>query len=287
MIPFMSHEMPNEISELLSRISNLETHIANLEMNVIPLSQDQRSRLVATVGLLQPKIPSGDLVRVGGEADGGYVIETPMLGSTVLSLGVGTEISADLHLIESYECEVHAFDPYVERPINAPMKFMFSQIGLGRNEIKAGLKFQTIDQILSTLPTKPNLALIDIEGSELTLIDSFHYLRDVEQIVIEFHDLDQIIFEEFFLKFTALLKQILKSHEPIHIHGNNDGPTLRIQGAIWPSIIEVSFRKKSSMSAKEFNFGPWPHQLDRPNNPARPDLYLEPFFGKSANYRPF
>jgi len=88
-------------------------------------------------------------------------------------------------------------------------------------------------------------------------------------------------------KFTALLQQILKSHEPIHIHGNNDGPTLRIQGAIWPSIIEVSFRKKSAMSAKEFNFGPWPHQLDRPNNPARPDLYLEPFFGKSANYRPF
>lgn len=281
----MDNDRPFENVELLSRISNLEAHITNLEMNVTPLSQGQRSRLVTTVGLLQPKISSGDLVRVGGEADGGYVIETPKLKSTVLSLGVGTEISADLHLIEFYECEVHAFDPYIERPVNAPMKFMFSQIGLGRNEIKAGLKFQTIDQILSTLPTKPNLALIDIEGSELDLIDSFHYLKDVEQIVIEFHDLDQIIFEEFFQKFTALLKQILESHEPIHIHGNNDGPTLRIQGAIWPSIIEVSFRKKSAMEAKEFNFGPWPHHLDRPNNPARPDLYLMPFFGKSAKYR--
>jgi hypothetical protein len=283
----MSNEFPTEISKLLSRISNLETHIANLEMNVIPLSQDQKSRLVTAVGLLQPKILSGDLVRVGGESDGGYIIEPPRIGSTVLSLGVGTEISADLQLIEHFGCEVHAFDPYVERPINAPMKFVFSQIGLGRNEIKAGLQFKTIDQILSTLPINPNLALIDIEGSELDLIDSFHHLRDVEQIVIEFHDLDQIIFEEFFLKFTALLQQILESHEPIHIHGNNDGPTLRIQGAIWPSIVEVSFRKKSAMEEKEFNFGPWPHQLDRPNNPARPDLCLEPFFGKSATYRPY
>ena len=48
----MDNDRPFEIVELLSRISNLETHIANLEMNVIPLSQDQRSRLVATVGLL-------------------------------------------------------------------------------------------------------------------------------------------------------------------------------------------------------------------------------------------
>jgi len=281
----VSNNLPLGNSELLSRISSLEAHIANLEMNMIPLSQDQKYQIATTVGLLQPMVPRGELVRIGGDADGGYLIESPRLGSTVLSLGVGNQISADLHLIDSYECIVHAFDPYVERPIDAPTNFVFSQIGLGTNETRNGLKFASIDQILSILPNMPNLAFIDIEGSELDLFDSFYFLKDVEQIVIEFHDLDQIIFEEWFVKFSGLLRQILQTHEPIHIHGNNDGPTLRIQGAIWPSIIEVSFRKKSELGENEFNYGPWPHHLDRPNNPARPDLNLEAFFGKNANYR--
>jgi hypothetical protein len=283
----MSDEVDSEITRLQSRISKLEAHIANLEMNMIPLSHEQRIKIVTTVGLLQPKISQAQLVRIGGEADGGYVIESPKHGSTVLSLGVGSEITADLHLIESYGCEVYAFDPYVERPVNAPVEFIFSQIGLGSSEEKSELEFMSIDRILSKLPAPPNLVFIDIEGSELELIDSFHFLRDAEQIIIEFHRLDQIIFDDFFLKFTKLLNHILESHEPFHVHGNNDGPTLRIAAAVWPSIIEVSFRKRSAPVDKKVNYGPWPHLLDRPNNPIRPELFLEPFFGRNANYRSY
>ena len=279
----------DESKGVLTDIAELKSRIANLEMSVAPLTFEEVGRISWISGILQPRKISIPLSRVGDLGDGGYVLYPPSHKTSALSLGVGNQISADIQLIRDFDMNVYAFDPYVDRPESAPENFHFHKIGLESSSITQDphLVFEDIHLILKRMPEIPSLALIDIEGIEWDLENSFHWLRPVTQIVIEFHNLERIVDDQFFNQVKTLLTEITKSHVPIHVHGNNDGPTLRLSGAVWPGILEVTFLSKTLCgdTALTPNFGPWPTPLDAPNSSSRPDLYLEPFFGENAIYR--
>ena len=256
-------------------------------MSISPLRHEHLERICWITATLQPRKTSKPLIRLGSEGDGGYVLLSPKSGKITLSIGVGEEISADLDLIENFNHAVYAFDPFVSRPTGAPESFVFHKIGMAAKSKSGSNKFEDIRAIMKRLPEIPEIALIDIEGGELDLIGSLHVISSVKQIVIEIHGLDKIVDDTQFGKFKKLLTQMSKTHYPIHVHGNNDGSTVRLPGAVWPSIIEVTFLRKDQFDVKspDFNFGPWPGILDFPNSKHRPDLDLDPFFGPMANYR--
>jgi hypothetical protein len=263
--------------------------LRNLEMAISPLTIKHIERICFISRILQPRVTSIQLGRFGSNSDGGYILAAPSLGGSTLSLGVGSEISTDLALINDYGHFVHAFDPFVNRPPDAPENFIFHKIGLKSRAIDhpAEMKFEDIRSIMRRIPTTPEVALIDIEGSEWDLCESFHVISNIKQIVIEFHGLDKVVDDHQFNKIKKLLVEITKSHYPVHVHANNDGPVVRISGAVWPSILEVTFLKKEVFKTNNpiFNFGPWPGEFDYPNSDMRPDLDLGPFFGVNAIYR--
>jgi len=270
-------------------LCQIRNSLNNLEMSISPLTFEHVERICWISGLLQPrKIPS-TLKRFGSQGDGGYVLAPPSINGITLSIGVGYEISTDLDLITNFGHKVYAFDPFVNQPPDTSEGFIFHKIGLAAKSknLPANLEFEDIHSILKRIPGTPDLALIDIEGSEWDLADSFEDLREIKQIAIEFHGLDKVVDDYEFSRFKAMLLEITNSHFPIHVHANNDGPTIRISGAVWPSILEVTFIRKDlfNSSSPSFNFGPWPGDLDYPNSPNRPDLDLQPFFGVNAVYR--
>ena len=215
-------------------------------------------------------------------------IALPQKKSLVLSLGVGYEISADIQLIQDFGCEIYAFDPFVENPNTNLVEFKFYQIGCGETSGgRLNLEFKKLDQILKILPKNPDLAFIDIEGDEWLLAEDISLLNKLSQIVIEFHDLNKIIDDEFYYRALALFDSILKTHSPIHVHGNNDGQTVPIGGATWPGILEITFLRNDLLRGTEIdnNYGPFPTTLDSSNSLCRPDLDLQPFFGQNAKYR--
>jgi hypothetical protein len=278
-----------EKNRLEEKITYLQAQVANLEMQVTPLPFDCINRIKWVVRMLQPQKINLNFVRIGNQGDGGYVMVTPVNCRTALSLGVGDQISADLDLINKYDIDVYAFDPFVNRPPGAPHKFIFHKVGLKSSFLSAttDVKLKDLNGIISEIGSEPDLALIDIEGCEWELIHTFDLLSNTSQLIIEYHWLEKIIDDDFYANVSELLKKISLTHIPVHVHGNNDGPTIKLQGASWPGIMEVTYLRKDLIGTVKLepNYGPWPTMLDSPNSSKRPDILLEPFFGASAIYR--
>jgi hypothetical protein len=270
-------------------LNQVRASLKNLEMAIAPLNHEHIKRICWISKVLQPRVTPFELARLGSKGDGGYILGPLSFGETTISIGIGEEISTDLELINNYGHRVYAFDPYVEHPKDVPENFIFKKIGLAENskDLPSNLVFENIRRIMKRIPETPELALIDIEGSEWDLAGSFAPLREVKQIAIEFHRLDKIVDDRQFKRMKKLFLEITDSHFPVHVHANNDGPTLRISGAAWPSILEVTFIRKDQFDdgTPSYNFGPWPGKLDYPNSLNRPDINLEAFFGMEAVYR--
>jgi FkbM family methyltransferase len=164
------------------------------------------------------------LSEVHGEGIGAWVVATGRLNadSVVYSVGVGTELSLDLSLVEKYGCKVHCFDP---TPVSAewvrgqelPPQIIFHEVGLAaydgelafRMPRKSGsAHFSPIqrdasdreDEMvkapvwrLETMMQKLghdhiDLLKIDIEGGEYEVIEDIVRLGDkVGQLLMEFH----------------------------------------------------------------------------------------------------
>ena len=71
----------------------------------------------------------------------------------------------------------------------------------------------------------------------------------------------------------AALTKLSRTHQAIHLHGNNNTPIQTIENVAFPGVVEVSFVARSL-----YEFEPctevFPTDLDRPNHPTRPDLFL-------------
>ena len=166
-----------------------------------------------------------------GSQYGGWTIETGSITSesVVYSVGVGTDISFDLELIERFGCEVHAFDPtprcleWISQQ-SLPSQFSFHPIGLAAFDGQAEFHFPAnpehvslsmVEQHLEesvpvscevrTLKTlleenghdRIDLLKIDIEGAEYDVISN----------VIQNGPLPQYLLAEFHHHFDGISRQ--------------------------------------------------------------------------------
>jgi hypothetical protein len=112
----------------------------------------------------------------------------------------------------------------------------------------------------------------DIEGHEYRILDALLSSADLwSGIALEFHDVD--------LHFDKVASFVRRSPLRLcHVHGNNFGPLLA-NGV--PSAIECSFTSGPTLPSGDITL---PHELDQPNDPAKPDyrIAFEPV--KYADY---
>jgi FkbM family methyltransferase len=169
--------------------------------------------------LTYPK-PSTTFCRFGSEL-AGWWIETEGLDaqSTILSAGVGEDITFDLALIQRFGCPILAFDPppkavaYAER-FRAESRFRFEACGVAENDGEIRLAppdnphhasfsisrhasspqsfpfpVKSLKTILGETGWEAfDLVKMDIEGSEYGVIDSIIGDRiPIRQLCVEFH----------------------------------------------------------------------------------------------------
>jgi FkbM family methyltransferase len=140
--------------------------------------------------------------------------------AVVYSVGIGTDITFDLSLIERYGVTVHAFDPtpgsiaYLERQ-SLPPEFRWRQVGLanfdggarflppadpthishtllqdGRTDARAiDVEVRRLSTVMSELGHEAvDLLKMDIEGAEYDVLDDIlDHRLPVRQILVEFH----------------------------------------------------------------------------------------------------
>ncbi len=224
---------------------------------------------------------ANDLVRVGGDYDGGYLVSQKDIEKTDLLIGLG--ICDNWSFEEDFalrnDVEVFAYDASVNfkfwmkrvfaETIKNPLKcyafrkfFSYKYFFKGKHKhIKKFVGLNAHDnincsflEVLNQTKSKNIYLKIDIEGSEYRFLDDIiNNENRITGMVIEFHDVDIHLnkIKNFIEQFSLNL---------VHVHANNFAP-IRADDDL-PITLELTFSKFAKF-AKNYNL---PHRLDMPNN---------------------
>lgn len=211
--------------------------------------------------IILPKKVKTELIRLGNPHDGGYAIEIGTLErvDALYSYGVGNNLTFEVDFWNKTQKPVFIFDHTVDDP-KIP-NLIFKKEGL------AAIPKEGYNNFINCNKHKNVLLKMDIEGSEVNWIKETNFNLPVDTLIIEFHNLPQDL---------PFIQKIKEHYNIVWIHGNNAGKI--IDG--FPTILEVTFVKKSLNIFNGCAKNKYPLKIDSPNLPQSDDLEIDfrPFF---------
>jgi hypothetical protein len=249
---------------------------ACLTAGISVAKQTERSEVERLVRRVHPLTTDRPLIRLGANADGGYLVPDDLEGiAACFSPGVDNRATFETSLIErGIPCFMA--DASVENaPINGSMAH-FTRKFLGAIDDANTI---TLDEWVNAhRPGSNDLLLqIDIEGAEwpVMLNVSPATLARFRIIVIEFHELGRLIDKHAFPIIKATFDRLLDKFYVVHSHPNNFGRSVRCGGMIVPLVMEMTFIRKDRVKIQGFA-RTFPNPLDVTNDIENPDLTLPP-----------
>lgn len=234
---------------------------------------------------------ASDLIRLGRNHDGGYLVSKRDVETSdiLIGLGINDDWSFEKDFSSRNNVPIVAYDASVNKKfflrqilksivlfdnpklILSRLKTYLSYSSFFRGShthvqkfvgLKFNDKFVSMEDVFATTSSKNIFLKIDIEGSEYRILDDL--LKEQEKItgiVIEFHDCD--------LHLTRIKRFVENIKIPIvHIHANNY--SLLVEEGGLPLVIELTFSREASLKG---NFI-LPNPLDMPNTPSREEIIL-------------
>jgi glycosyltransferase involved in cell wall biosynthesis len=251
-----------------------------------PPRRVQQRDLLDVLSVIAPlEMLNGGKIRLGGPHDGGYVVPNAALGcDTVLSIGVGGDVSFDLALAER-GARVLQFDHTVAQSPTPHGNFTFHRLGWGAQSYGSFLALPDMRRRLGDRGANRTMLKFDIEGAEYPIIDSLGAddLADFAVIVCELHNLAQLGEPDVFDTFHRCVTKLTLHHAPVHLHPNNYGPLVLLEGVPIPDVIELSLLRRDLDVFPGPSREPIPGEFDRPNHPQQPDLVLTAFAARGAS----
>ena len=224
-----------------------------------------------------------DLVRIGGEGDGGYLLPDIMKKvSYCFSPGVYDVSTFEQELSQKYNIKSYMADASVEKAPVEDENFNFIPKFLG--SVTRDNSITLSDWMQNSIGNNKSQKILqmDIEGGEydvLTLEDS-QTLASFSAMVIEFHYLEQM-FQPLFLKMlSAIFEKIYKNFSICHVHPNNCCGIATLDEVPVPRVIEVTFIRNDLVPRSVAKNIELPHELDRKNILLHPDLIMPEIWWK-------
>ncbi len=233
-----------------------------------------------------------DLVRIGRNYDGGYLVCKKDIDKTdvLIGLGISDDWSFESDFVNRKDIQVYAYDASVSQKyffkqlikaiarIDKPKNFLhYLRVMLAyrkffnnkRRHIEKyvglnakGEKYCTLKSVLKKIDSNNIFLKIDVEGAEYRFLDTLiENQKRITGLVIELHDCDIHIgkIRKFIENFNLCL---------VHVHANNYAP-IRLDDGL-PLVLELTFSGNAELSEPE----KLPHLLDMPNNPFVDDIEL-------------
>lgn len=217
-----------------------------------------------------------DLIRVGGNEDGGYLLPDILEGVThCFSPGVScvADFEADLsqrHGIQSFLADASV----TEAPLQDP-NFTFVPKFLGS---RTEGEFITLsDWMADSLDGSEGELILqmDIEGGEFDVLTSedASTLARFSVAVIEFHGMERLFDRHFLRTVSAMFDKLYQNFSICHVHPNNCCGIKTINSVEIPRVFEVTFLRNDYAARLRRDEQPaLPHSLDRKNVEANDDI---------------
>ena len=255
-----------------------ESRISEIIENSSYIDTPDPDDLLRAIKLLVPTGCAKQLIRVGGETDGAYLIPDDLKEiEGCFSPGTSQEIGFEKELEESHNIKSFMCDASVDPESLDLTGSHFEPKWLGTFNDKCT---QSLEHWVRNSPhaNANNLLLqMDIEGAEYsTILATPHsILKKFKIVIIEFHGLERLTNSRFLNQiFTPTMTKLLSYYDCVHAHANNCCGTINIADMDVPKVIELSFYRKDSNTGNKHTS--IPHPLDIVNNPGKPPLLLGP-----------
>ena len=215
-----------------------------------------------------------NLVRLGEENDGGYLVPNDFYGiKKNYSAGVGrlTKFEKDLDqkfLIKSNMVDFNNIDPKI-----LPKDSKFSKKKLG---ITSSVNEININDWLKNESEEISLK-IDIEGDEYLILSSIsdENLKKIRILVIEFHDLRYLRNYFFFKTFEKIISRLNQIFYVCHLHVNNSSEVKNIGGFNIPDMLEITLIRKDRVNFFSGVYAEIPHKLDRKTVLNKDEIFID------------
>ncbi|MFM8735843.1 MAG: hypothetical protein ACKOC8_11685 [Pirellulales bacterium] len=242
-------------------------------------SASVQDRVAAILRRLEPmRATQFGKIRIGKEADGGYVMLDDFTGIGVAySIGICDEVSWDLAMAER-GIDVFQYDHTIDRLPLEHGRFHWSKTGLGP---QATADLETLPRLLDGnghRGRRDMLLKCDIEGCEWEVLAALpdDCLQQFKQIVIEVHFLERLADPEFAALAGRAVAVLTAGHRVIHVHANNHRPYAIVGGIPVPSVLELTLVRTRDV-ALEKSDELFPGPLDSPCYVGRADFRLGAF----------
>jgi hypothetical protein len=239
------------------------------------------SRLSKTLNLLQPVTTPYELIRIGENSDGGYVLPNDLEGVTeCLSFGFGGIKSFEDSLAQ-LGIRSHIFDNLSDSKniiasCSELIKFHHGFLGTLR---AAKIPIYRIKDAIREANISSNdiILQMDVESSEYEALLEVDIgtLKRFRIIIVEFHRLNELADSSIFLTlFERLLQKLNSEFFPVHIHGNNAVRPFLVNHLIFPGAVEVTFirRDRLTNASVKFKTGNIRNAFDRNCNPDKKEI---------------
>jgi hypothetical protein len=228
---------------------------------------------------------SCNLIRIGGEGDGGYLVPDNLEQMKYcFSPGVGNYSNFEQELSKKYSIRSYMADASVKStPIDdSNFEFLSKFIGSRTHHetitlsdwIKESIGYDNGAKILQ----------MDIEGSEYEVLafEDIETIASFSMIIIEFHELQKLFQSDFLRAFSSIFEKIYKNFKICHVHPNNGCGIAELNGITVPKVMEVTFIRNDLNIINTRNDDiALPHVLDRKNVDNIPDLVMPEIWWKS------
>jgi|688.fasta_scaffold553736_1 hypothetical protein len=220
-----------------------------------------------------------DLIRVGGDEDGGYLL-TNNLDEVkyCFSLGVGGSINFEKELSQSYGIKSFMADGSDDIISFSEKNLLFTKKYIGSRTYDDNITLT--DFIFSSIGNSLDNKILqmDIEGSEYEILsyESIETLSSFTTLIIEFHELQKLFQAEFLRSCQSIFEKIYLNFSICHVHPNNCCGIAEIDQIKVPRVMEVTFIRKDLVSRFKNNTKniSVPHKLDVKNMKHLPDVKM-------------
>jgi hypothetical protein len=231
-----------------------------------PTRTTPADKVIALIRRLHPVACDKELIRLGPDGDGGYLVPNDLEGiAACFSPGVNNVAGFERDCAEM-GMKVFMADASVEHPPEVHPHFQFVKKFIGATTQGDFISFEEWVNESGIGADEDLLLQMDIEGCEYEALLSMPsgLQKRFRVIVVEFHFLDYLFSEPLFSLYSRAFEKVLGTHTCVHIHPNNISRPLKVGELEIPQMAEFTFLRNDRISRATFA-SQFPHPLDRDN----------------------